>query len=115
MRAFQADNDVYAWILNIIYSYSKFLWSFKLKNKYAIVVVECLEQCFMDYGVPAAIQVDNGKEFANKELKALCERMSVTIIHGRPRHPQSQGMVECVNQTVKRWLEKKLHGVVRKR
>ncbi|KAI5148435.1 hypothetical protein ENBRE01_0316 [Enteropsectra breve] len=115
MRAFQADNDGFAWILNVIDSYSKFLWSFKLKNKSAIAVVECLEQCFMDYGVPAAIQADNGKEFANKELKALCERMNVTIIHGRPRHPQSQGMVERVNQTVKRWLGKKLHGVVRKR
>ena len=36
--------------------------------------------------------------------------MHITIIHGRPRHPQSQGQVERVNQTVKRFIAKKLYG-----
>lgn len=36
--------------------------------------------------------------------------MHITIIHGRPRHPQSQGQIERVNQTVKRFIAKKLYG-----
>ena len=36
--------------------------------------------------------------------------MNIQIIHGRPRNPKAQGMVERVNQTVKRWLGKVLHA-----
>ena len=47
------------------------------------------------YGSPCILQSDNGKEFRNSvvyNLKKLWHNLK--IIHGRPRHPQSQGSVE---------------------
>lgn len=71
-------------------------------------MVAALENCFHLFGVPDAIQVDNGKEFTNHQLKTLCGKMHIQIIHGRPRNPKAQGMVERVNQTVKRGLARTL-------
>ncbi|CAJ0914300.1 unnamed protein product, partial [Mesorhabditis belari] len=48
---------------------------------------------------------DNGREFANKMVKELVNRWSgCQIVHGRPRHSQSQGSVERANQDVERIL-----------
>lgn len=109
LRRYEAHNQGYSWILNIVDSFSKFLWSYKLKTKSAKEVADALEDCFMRYGPPVTIQSDNGKEFKNNILSALCLSMNIRIIHGRPRNPKAQGMVERVNQTIKRWLAKKLH------
>ena len=102
LRRYTEHNQGYSWILNIIDSFSKFLWSYKLKTKSAAEVAEALEDCFLNYGLPVAIQADNGKEFKNNTLAALCRSMNIQIIHGRPRNPKAQGMVERVNRTVKR-------------
>jgi hypothetical protein len=109
LRRYESHNEGYSWILNIVDSFSKFLWSYRLKTKSASEVVEALEDCFLRYGPPATIQADNGKEFRNSTLVALCRSMNIQIIHGRPRNPKAQGMVERVNQTIKRWLGKKLY------
>jgi len=109
LRRYADQNEGYSWILNIVDSFSKFLWSYKLKNKSASEVAEALEHCFVMYGPPKMIQADNGKEFRNNTLVALCTSMNIQVIHGRPRNPKAQGMVERVNQTIKRWLAKKLY------
>jgi IS30 family transposase len=109
LRRYSVQNQGYSWILNIVDSFSKHLWSYKLKTKSANEVTEALEDCFLRYGPPTTIQADNGKEFRNSTLVALCASMNIQIIHGRPRNPKAQGMVERVNQTIKRWLAKKLH------
>lgn len=109
LRRYSAQNQGYSWILNVVDSFSKHLWSYQLKNKSANEVVEALEDCFLRYGPPKTIQADNGKEFRNSSLVSLCASMNIQIIHGRPRNPKAQGMVERVNQTIKRWLAKNLH------
>jgi hypothetical protein len=106
LRHYQEENDGYKWILNIVDSYTKFLWSYKLKSKSATEVARALENCFRLFGVPLAIQADNGKEFTNRQVRDLCTRMNIQVIHGRPRNPKAQGSVERVNQTVKRGLAK---------
>jgi transposase InsO family protein len=69
----------------------------------------------MNFGVPVAIQADNGKEFRNRLLLDYHRDLNVRVIHGRPRHPRSQGQIERANQTIKRCLEKALNGVQEKR
>jgi len=110
LRRYEPQNDGYCWILNVIDTYTKYLWSFKLLSKSAIGVKESLRFIFNNFGVPRSIQSDNGKEFRNRLLQEFLEEHHVLIIHGRPRNPKAQGQVERVNQTVKRWLAKKLHG-----
>ncbi len=87
----------------------KYLWSIKLKNKTALAVKDALQSIFRSYSVPVSIQSDNSKEFKKLLLKEYLNSLNIRIIHERPRNPKAQGQVERVNQTVKRWLAKKLH------
>jgi hypothetical protein len=68
-----------------------------------------LQSIFKSHGVPVSIRSDNGKEFKNSLLKEYLNSLNFQTIHGRPRNLKAQGKVKHVNQTVKRWLAKKLH------
>ena len=59
---------------------------------------------------PTILQSDNGKEFCATVIKELVDLWpSTKIINGRPRHPQSQGLVERANgileQKLGKWRE----------
>jgi hypothetical protein len=56
-------------------------------------------------GAPMILQSDNGREFvAEVIVKVMSLWPDVVIVHGRPRHPQSQGSVERANQDVESML-----------
>ncbi|KAF9760948.1 Transposon Tf2-8 polyprotein, partial [Nosema granulosis] len=73
-------------------------------SKQAMDIKSCLESLVFSFGFPGNIQCDNGKEFSNSLIKEFCENYKINLIHGRPRHPQSQGQVERFNQTLTRYL-----------
>ena len=51
------------------------------------------------------LQSDNGKEFRNKLVSDLTKLWpNLKIIHGRPRHPQSQGSIERANGDIQNIL-----------
>ena len=52
LRKYGEDNDGFLWILNVMDTYTKYLWSFKLLNKSAIAVKESLEYIFDNFGEP---------------------------------------------------------------
>ena len=45
-----------------------------------------------------------GGEFLNNMLTDYCQDEDIAFIHGRARHPQSQGAVERCNQTIHKCL-----------
>ena len=49
---------------------------------------------------------DNGREFINKVIHQLLDRWhsNIQLVSGRPRHPQSQGVVERAHGTLERKL-----------
>lgn len=107
MQRYKESNKQYGWILTVIDVYSKFAWAFPLFKKSGVEVSETLEALFFrNTGPPIIIQSDNGKEFINKEMHALCERFKIIFKHSRPRHPQSNGQIERFNQTLTRYLQK---------
>lgn len=59
-----------------------------------------LDDLFYREGPPYILQCDNGKEFKNKNLYSVANNRGVKIIHGRVSHPQSNGQVERLNQTI---------------
>ena len=60
---------------------------------------------FSIFGVPAILQSDNGREFRNQIINALKDLWpDMKIIHGRARHPQSQGSTERANADIKKLL-----------
>jgi IS30 family transposase len=69
-----------------------------LKQKTALEVVAQLKEIFAIFGAPRILQSDNGREFANRLIKELVRGWpQCHIVHGRPRHSQSQGSVERSN------------------
>ena len=69
-------------------------------------------QIFPYFGVPRILHSDNGREFINNVIEGLqaMRHIEIQLVSGRPRHPQSQGLVERAHQT----LQKKLGGEIMK-
>jgi len=65
-----------------------------------------LTTCFAQYGVPWAILADNGPTWGSSHwgaitwLEAWWIRLGIRVLHGRYRHPQTQGKVERWHQTI---------------
>ena len=61
-----------------------------------------LMDIFCMFGAPFTLQSDNGREFANKIIQNLADLWpGMKLVHGKPRHSQSQGLAERSNQDVR--------------
>ena len=56
------------------------------------------------YGTPQEVITDNGSEFKG-EFGLMLQRCDVTHLHTSPHHPQANGLVERMNQTIKNSME----------
>lgn len=65
---------------------------------------------FVDFGAPYILQSDNGREFTARIIEELARMWpELKLVHGRPRHPKSQGSVERCNQDIELMLQAWLH------
>ena len=80
--------------------FSKYTCLFALRSKEASEVANALAIFLMCFGSPQIAQMDNGKEFKGVCL-LLLKRFGIRIVHGRPRRPQTQGLVEQANGVAK--------------
>jgi transposase InsO family protein len=69
-------------------------------------VKSALREVFERYGLPAQMLMDNGPPWGGAdhpftELSLWLIRLGITVTHGRPRHPQTQGKNERFNRTLK--------------
>lgn len=84
---------------------TKFSYLRPLKTKQAREVAEELTKIFYLCGAPRILQSDNGKEFVAKVIEQVVAIWPhCKILHGRPRHPESQGSVERANGDVENML-----------
>ena len=84
-------DDECKWILQLRDHCSKFSWAHALTSKRASEVAAKLVQTLCLFGSPRLLQSDNGKEFVAAVIEELTKAWpGLTIIQGRPRHPQSQ-------------------------
>lgn len=84
---------------------TKFVQLRALKSKTAEEVANNILDIFCIFGAPVILQSDNGREFVNKiinDLKIMWPMLK--IVHGKPRHSQSQGSVERANQDIQNML-----------
>ncbi|CAF2057686.1 unnamed protein product [Rotaria magnacalcarata] len=91
-------HDGFNFIMHAKDHFTKFSWLFALPSKEAHHVALHLRNIFYTFGPPKILQSDYGKEFLNWP--------DLIIINGRPRHPQSQGLVERANAVVQKMLGK---------
>ncbi|CAG4949101.1 unnamed protein product [Parnassius apollo] len=105
----QDDGD-YKFIMVYQDHLTKFVQLRLLKSKRAEEVAYHLLDIFTTFGAPSILQSDNGREFANKVVKEACAMWpELKIVHGKPRHSQSQGSVKRSNRDIEKilctWLE----------
>ena len=103
---FQSMGDgQYKWITVYQDHLTKFVVLRPLTSKRASEVAFQLMDIFTLLGAPVFLQSDNGSEFTAfviRELKKLWPELR--LVHGKPRHPQSQGSVERANSDIKDML-----------
>ena len=76
-----------------------------LTSKRASEVASQLLDIFLLFGAPNILQSDNGSEFTASVIVELKEIWpELIMVHGKNRHPQSQGSVERLNCDVKDML-----------
>ena len=89
------------WVLHINDHYSKYSWLIPLMSKTCEQVVQALQNVFFMFGFPKTLHSDNGKEFTGKRMREFCKSNSISQVHGAPRTPTTQGLVERGNRTFK--------------
>lgn len=62
------------------------------------------------FGVPYKLISDNGKQFDSKELKSLCDELSIKKDFASVYYPQSNGQTDAVNKIIKHTLKAKLEN-----
>ena len=77
-----------------------------LRSTDAIHVAEELIKVFARVGVPEEILTDQGSNFTSQLLAELYRLLHVHPIRTSPYHPQTDGLVERFNQTLKNMLKK---------
>jgi transposase InsO family protein len=63
-----------------------------------------IKEIICRYGPPSVLQSDNGKSFVNKLVDHVNEIFKITRRTSSPYHPQSQGLVERFNGTIKQMM-----------
>ena len=97
------------YIFLIVDHFTKFLWACPLQDKdaesiahvYHDVLQELEHLETTEQAIQLMIHTDNGREFVNQVVERVARQHTARRITGAPYHPQSQGVVERKNQTVK--------------
>src|SRR6185295_12486110 len=58
------------------------------------------EEIICRHGTPKIILSDQGRNFISETVRILCKRFLIKHKFSSPYHPQTNGMVECLNQTL---------------
>lgn len=69
-------------------------------------IVRCLVDLISRVGVPSEIITDQGTNFMAKVMKLLYKQLGIQGIRTTPFHPQTDGLVERFNGTLKNMLKK---------
>jgi transposase InsO family protein len=95
--------------LPILDDHSRFLLGLQaLGNEQGVGVRAGLTEAFRQYGVPVRILCDYGPPWGTRQpgpqltvLTVWLIKQGIEVIHGEPRHPQTQGKVERLHRTLK--------------
>ena len=94
-------SNTHTWAMNIIDHHTKYITVMPLHNKTADEVLSCLTNFCYTYGFRKKIITDNGGEFQNHKMKKFCNENGITLSHGAPRTPTTQGLTERSNRSWK--------------
>ena len=81
-----------------------------LRSVTAAKVAEALIDVFARHGIPDEVLTDQGANFTSTLLGELYSLIGIKAIRTSPYHPQTDGLVERFNKTLKSMLRKVLEG-----
>ncbi|KAI5617023.1 hypothetical protein C0J50_23276 [Silurus asotus] len=84
-----------------------------LRNISARSVAEALFRVISRVGIPKEILTDQGTAFMSRTLCELYELLGIKSIRTSVYHPQTDGLVERFNRTLKNMIRKFVHGDTR--
>lgn len=95
----------YCFPLDIFDDHSRYLIKIKPSINRQNVVIPTFKDVFYEYGMPDSILSDNGAQFAGfkqgyTHFEKWLMNHDVKPIHGRVRHPQTQGKIERLHRTM---------------
>ena len=87
--------------------FSKYVVAYVVKDQTAHTAAETLRIGYFGlFGVPAYIVSDQGKDFTGHIIIHLCDLYGVQKLRTSPYHAQTNGQVECMNQTIIHMIRK---------
>ena len=99
MSSLREWNEGVRYLLMVIDVFSKFGWIRTLKNKRGDTVAEAFKSIFKEGRKPKKLWVDKGKEFWNKEVKAVMDENGVERYS--TENEEKSAVVERWNRTIK--------------
>ena len=103
---FLTADGKYCYPLDILDDHSRYLIKIKPYLGTGNVVKSTFEAAFNEYGMPDSILSDNGAQFAGfkhgyTQFEKWLMNLDILPIHGRIKHPQTQGKIERFHRTLK--------------
>ena len=94
------------YIITLSDYFSKWPEADAIPSKEATCVASFLLEIFCRHGWPKIVLSDQGREFVNQINSCLFERTGVQHCVSSAYHPQTNGLDECLNQTLVTMLKK---------
>jgi hypothetical protein len=90
--------------------FTKWPEAFPMAEQSSSTVARLLvEDVFARYGCPVELHTDQGSNFESQLCQLVWERFNIKKTRTTPYHPESDGMVERLNRTLKEMLRKFCH------
>ena len=106
---FKMQNGKYCYPLDIFDDHSRFVIRIKPSESTANLVLPVFREAFYEYGMPDSVLSDNGAQFAGfrqgyTQFEKWLMDHDVIPIHGRIKHPQTQGKIERFHRAMNQEL-----------
>ena len=95
-------NSGHRYVLTVIDIFSRYAWARPLKSKHATQVVKAFRSIFREGRIPRRIQSDQGREFENRQVRALFNRHDIELFSVKSAYKAA--LVERFNRTLKHKL-----------
>jgi hypothetical protein len=108
MKKFSKENNGYKYLLNVIDTFSKFVWALPIKNKDGVTVSEAFEKIIekaqsWKHKAPNLLHTDKGTEFENKHFKTILNNFNIKMY--LTQNLEKSAIVERFNRTLNNKLK----------
>ena len=97
------------YILTIVDYATRYPEAFAIPSQTSEIVADALIELFSRMGIPNEIVSDQGTSFMSQLIQQLCTSLGIKKIKSTPYHPETNGLVERFNGSMKSMLRKFVH------